>query len=188
MKALVVFESMWGNTEEIARAVAAGLAEQMEVTTFDVNWAPADPGPEFGLIVAGGPTHAFSMSRPGTRAEAHSRGAPFGDQGIGLRDWLDQLPPGRHTQMMATFDTRVGTVRHLPGAASKSAARDARRHGYPRAGHPESFYVEDMGGPLLVGESLRATAWAREIAAEAVGRTQTRRHQAQVRDERGSTT
>ena len=40
MKALVVFESMWGNTEKVAHAVAAGLAESMEVTTVDVAVPP----------------------------------------------------------------------------------------------------------------------------------------------------
>ena len=73
MKALVVFESMWGNTEKVAHAVAAGLAESMEVTTVDVSRAPTEAGAEFGLIVAGGPTHAFSMSRTRTRADAYNR-------------------------------------------------------------------------------------------------------------------
>lgn len=165
MKALLVFESMWGNTEKIARAVAAGLAESMEVTTVDVSRAPVDPGPGFGLIVAGGPTHAFSMSRVRTRADAHDRGAPQGDEIIGLREWLDGLPSGPHFQLVATFDTRVRSVRHLPGSAAKAAAKTAHRHGYERAGHAESFYVEDTEGPLLDGELSRATAWGRELAA-----------------------
>ena len=66
---------------------------------------------------------------------------------------------------MATFDTRVTTVRHLPGSAAKAAAKTARRHGYDRVGHPESFYVHDSEGPLLDGELARATAWGRDLAA-----------------------
>ena len=164
MKALVVFESMWGNTEQVARAIAAGLEESMEVVTADVGHAAADPDPDFGLIAAGGPTHAFSMSRPATRAEAHNRGAPHGDDTVGLREWLDRLPAGHHQQVVATFDTRVDKVRHLPGSAAKSAAKSAHRHGYPRAAHAESFYVHDTEGPLLEGELDRATAWGRELA------------------------
>ena len=70
MKALVVYESMWGNTKQVAEANADGLQESMEVELVDVNRAPAEPEPDVGLIVAGGPTHAFSMSRTNTRADA----------------------------------------------------------------------------------------------------------------------
>lgn len=166
MKALVVFESMWGNTEQVARRIAAGLAESMEVTITDVSRAPADPGDDVSLIVAGGPTHAFSMSRQSTRADAHSRGAPYGDEWVGLREWLAHLPSGRHRQLIATFDTRVEKVRHFPGSAAKSAARSAHRHGYVAADSAESFYVHDLEGPLLDGELERAAEWARELAAK----------------------
>src|ERR671912_602557 len=96
MKALVVFESMWGNTKQVAEAIAHGLQESMEVAMVDVSRAPAQPEPDVGLIVAGGPTHAFSMSRTNTRAGAVNRGADSGAAGLGLREWLDPLPTGHH--------------------------------------------------------------------------------------------
>jgi hypothetical protein len=166
MKALVVYESMWGNTERVARAIADGLRASMEVELVEVNQAPAEPEPDVGLIVAGGPTHAFSMSRANTRADAVNRGADHGTSDRGLREWLDRLPIGHHSQRVTTFDTRVDKVRHLPGSAVKAAAKVAHRHGFPRAGHVESFYVDDMEGPLLEGELDRAAAWATQIAAD----------------------
>jgi len=63
MKALVVYESMFGNTEQIARAIAVGLGESVDVQVAEVTDAPTKPDHEIALIVAGGPTHAFSMSR-----------------------------------------------------------------------------------------------------------------------------
>src|SRR4051794_28788533 len=120
MKALVLYESMWGNTEHVAEAIASGLREAMEVDLVDVTHAPSEPGPAVALIVAGGPTHAFSMSRASTRAEAVSRGADHPPSELGLREWLDRLPPGHHSQRIATFDTRVDKVRHLPGSAAKA--------------------------------------------------------------------
>ncbi len=57
MKALVVYESMFGNTEQIARAVAAGLEESVDVQVAEVTDAPTEPDPDVALIVAGGPTH-----------------------------------------------------------------------------------------------------------------------------------
>ena len=54
MKAMVVYESMFGNTAQIAKAIAIGLGESVdEVVEMEVSQAPADPGPEVGLIVAG---------------------------------------------------------------------------------------------------------------------------------------
>ena len=60
-------------------------------------------------------------------------------------------------------------MRHLPGSAARSAARTLRREGYGRAvAPPESFWVEDVAGPLLPGEVDRARAWGRTLAASVV--------------------
>jgi len=165
MKALVVYESMFGNTEQIARVVAAGLGESVDVQVVEVAEAAAEPGPDVALIVAGGPTHAFSMSRENTRADAISKGAHEGERGYGLREWMSALPSGQDTEKMATFDTKIKIMRHLPGSAAKSAAKAAHRHGYESVARAESFYVDDVDGPLLDGETDRARAWGRQLAA-----------------------
>lgn len=165
MKVLVVYESMFGNTEQVARAIARGLGRSAEVEIVEVSEAPAKPDLDVDLVVAGGPTHAFSMSRVSTRGDAIDRGATEGERGFGLREWIDGLPDGRYAEEIATFDTRVRTMRHLPGSAAKGAARAAHRHGYQSAAPAESFYVEDVEGPLLDGELERAEAWGRQLAA-----------------------
>ena len=164
MRAVVVFESLWGNTEQVARAVARGLGESMDVGVLDVGDGHTLSVDSVDLLVAGGPTHAFSMTRPRTRADARTRGATQGLRGPGLREWLGSLPKGRHRTRVATFDTRVGTVRHLPGSAARSAEKAAKRHGYttlPR----RSFWVEASAGPLADGELDRAAAWGRTLAS-----------------------
>jgi flavodoxin len=168
MKALVVYESMFGNTETIALAITDGLRESMEVEVLEVSIAPTSPGPTIALIVAGGPTHAFSMSRRNTRVDAINRGAPEGESEYGLREWLAALPSGRHAERMATFDTKVESMRHVPGSAAKGAAKAAHRHGYESAARSESFYVRDIDGPLVDGEVDRARAWGRELAASII--------------------
>ncbi|MFQ6170668.1 flavodoxin family protein [Oryzobacter sp. R7] len=165
-RALVVYESFWGNTEQVAREVAAGVGEVMPVEVVDVGAAPASLD-GVGLLVAGGPTHAFSMTRPSTRRDARDKGAPRGGVDRGLREWLEGLPRVEDVRV-ATFDTRVGSVRHLPGSAARGAARSARRHGLRQIAPPESFWVRDMGGPLEDGELDRALAWGHDVAA-AVG-------------------
>ena len=164
MKALVVYESMFGNTEQVALAVAAGLGESSEVEVVEVQDAPERPDADVGLVVAGGPTHAFSMTRASTRADAVRQGAAHGSETIGLREWLAALPSEHREARLATFDTRVAKVRHLPGSAAKSAAKVARHHGFDRPMAVESFYVLDTPGPLLDGELERASEWGRALA------------------------
>lgn len=139
MKALVVYESMFGNTEQIARAVAEGLGESVDVQVVEVAEAAADPDPDVALLVAGAPTHAFSMSRETTRGDAINKGAHEGEREFGLREWMAALPSGQHAEKMATFDTKIESMRHLPGSAAKGAAKAARRHGYQSAANAESF-------------------------------------------------
>jgi Flavodoxin len=164
MKVLVVYESMFGNTEEIARAIADGLGESFDVQLAEVSDAPHEPDPEVALIVAGGPTHAFSMSRTNTRADAINRGATEGERDFGLREWMASLRSGQHAAKIATFDTKIESMRFAPGSAAKGAAKAARRHGYDSAAEAESFYVREVDGPLVVGEVDRARAWARQLA------------------------
>ena len=76
-----------------------------------------------------------------------------------MREWLASLPSGHHAEKIATFDTKVDTMRHLPGSAAKGAAKVAHRHGYDSAARAESFYVDDVEGPLLEGELDRAREW-----------------------------
>jgi len=166
MKALVVFESMWGNTEQVARAVAGGLQSTGPVEVLDVSGEVPDDLSGIDLLVVGGPTHAFSMSRPTTRDDAVNRGAPSGHAKRGIREWLDGLPAA--DLAVATFDTRVGKVRHLPGSAAKKAAKEVRRHHLGRVVDTESFYVDDMEGPLVDGELDRARAWGLELVAVTV--------------------
>lgn len=163
MNAIVVYESMWGNTEAVARAVAEGLGEGTAVA--EVADAPTDVT-DVHLLVLGGPTHAFSMSRPTTRHDAVEQGAPAANVERGIREWLDTVSgtDGVPGVEVATFDTRVAKARHLPGSAAKKAAKKVRHR---RLGHlidTESFYVEDVAGPLLEGELARARDWGVRLA------------------------
>ena len=166
MKALVVFESMWGNTEKVARALAAGLGTRAAVEVLDVAGEVPSELRGVDLVVVGGPTHAFSMSRESTRKDAVMKGAAAGHERRGIREWLDGLPEG--DVAVATFDTRVGKVKHLPGSAAKKAAKEVRRHHVGRVVDSESFYVDDMEGPLLDGELERAEEWGVVLAGSVV--------------------
>ena len=70
---LVVYESMFGNTEAVAQCIAEALHRHgVDATVVDARSAPKRLGPEVGLLLVGAPTHAFGMSRPSTRAAARA--------------------------------------------------------------------------------------------------------------------
>jgi hypothetical protein len=170
MRALVVYESMFGNTQAIARAVADGLAATHGVDDarlVEVGVAPAQVGDDVDLLVVGAPTHAFTLSRPSTRREAVTKtGEPLVSAGIGLREWLDGLDRDDRHLAAAAFDTRVDKPR-LPGSAARAAARRLRRVGMALVVRPATFRVDGMTGPLLDGEVDRARRWAADVGARA---------------------
>ena len=174
-RALVVYESLFGGTERIARAIATGLERSLDVRVGSVEQLPASDVAHAELLVLGGPTHAHSMSLPTTRAEAiawtHDVARQLelapGTHSLGVREWLDDLTA---VPLFAAFDTRASIPRLLSGAASHAIARAlAKRDGVAIA-EPESFLV-DSANALADGEVQRAIAWGDALAATLLSRT-----------------
>ncbi|HEX6236158.1 MAG TPA: flavodoxin family protein [Acidimicrobiales bacterium] len=169
MRALVVYESMYGNTQAVAEAVADGLRHGTDIDTVEaveVGAAPRDVERDVDLLVVGAPTHAFSLSRPNSRADAAKRSdRPLVSTGIGIREWIAGLPRTTAAGGVATFDTRLRRPR-LPGSAARAALRRMRRLGWRPAARAASFWVEGTTGPLSDGELERARRWGTELAAK----------------------
>jgi len=170
MRAVVVYESMYGNTHLVADAIGTGLE-----TAFDVWVVPvsqADPAVLDGadLIVAGGPTHVHGMSREATRKAAVEAAdkleSPLEAEpdaaGPGLREWFASL--GRYPVKAAAFDTRMHGPAALTGRASKGVARLFRAHGFEVIAEPESFLVTKQDR-LEPHETTRAREWGTKLAA-----------------------
>ncbi|GAA3560420.1 flavodoxin family protein [Nonomuraea rosea] len=165
MEALVVYESMYGNTRQIAEAVADGLATRMRTMVAEVGSAPGLVGEEVGLLVVGGPTHAFSMSRASTRQSAAQQATgPLVSRGDGVREWLGALRTSSAALGSAAFDTRIAKPR-MPGSAARGVARRLRRLGIRAVAPAASFYVTGTKGPLVDGELDRAKRWGERLAA-----------------------
>jgi menaquinone-dependent protoporphyrinogen IX oxidase len=167
---MIVYESMFGSTRVIAESIAEGLGQSADVAITraadvdDVALRGAD------LLVVGGPTQAWSMSRSGTRKGAPSyvdkpgsglHLEPGADKLSGVREWLNSLPSLQIPA--AAFDTRVKGPSVFTGRASKAIARVLTRHGAPLVAPPTSFLV-DRKSHLLPGEAERARAWGSQLA------------------------
>jgi hypothetical protein len=169
VKALVIYESMYGNTRQIAEAIADGLSGSADVHLAPTVEAQAALGGAPDLVVIGGPTHAHGMTRPTTRQAAISDGEKAGSDlqvdphahGPGVRELLDSL--GNLSMSAAAFDTRMPAPAWLSGRASKGIARALRRAGARLVAKPESFLVTKENR-LVDGEVERARRWGANLA------------------------
>jgi hypothetical protein len=164
-RAWVVYESMFGNTREVAQAITEGLRERsVEVALYEVGHAPARAA-DVDLLVVGAPTHALGLSRPGTREDAARKsGREVESASLGLREWIEQVDLGARPPVVVAFDTRIDHPR-FPGSAARKAAKRLRRRGALEAIRPESFWVHGTEGPLVDGETRRAQELGVRIAA-----------------------
>jgi hypothetical protein len=171
MRALIVFESMYGNTRTIGEHIAVGLADRYEVTLVPVANATPELVAQADLLVCGAPTHVHGLSRPSTRraaVEATKKDTTLeiqpGADGPGLREWLDGLEY-LDGASAAVFDTRIKAPALLTGRASRRIARRLRRSGRKLAVAPRSFLV-DKHNHLLDDQPGLAEAWGRSLVAE----------------------
>jgi hypothetical protein len=175
MRALIVVESMYGNTRTVATALAEGLGAHLAVEVVNVADAPATIPADVALLVVGGPTHAHGMTTPDSRRSAAKRPTeapvPFR---TGIREWLEQLAPAPAGLPAAAFDTRIKGPALLWGSAAQGAAKELRRLGFEAAVDPASFLVKGPMGPvvdvLVAGEAERARAWGERLGAAVAAR------------------
>lgn len=173
MRAVVVYESMYGNTRRVAESIAEGMrAAAVDVTVVPVGEATRDALEWADLVVVGGPTHVHALSRASTRKSAVEQGAAHGlsvEDGaveVGLREWFDAGPSVRDVAA-AAFDTRLDGPKLLTGQAARGIAGRLRRHGFRLVAEPESFLV-DKHTVLLPDELAHAVAWGRCLAEQSL--------------------
>lgn len=172
MRALVVYESMYGNTHAVAINVAAGLAATHEVTLVPVTRATRELVAAADLLVVGGPTHMHGMSSAASRRMAVETAGKQGSgltmdpdaDGPGVRGWLAGIGPGHG--LAAAFDTRFSGMAAVTGRASRGIFGLLKRHGYRMLAGPESFLVSKQPA-LADGEAARARAWGAMLGEQA---------------------
>jgi Flavodoxin len=175
MKVTIVYESMFGNTHQVAQAIRDGIRETDP--NADVQCVPvADASAEVGstdLLIVGGPTHIRGMTSGFSRKmgisgeeKAEAKGEPRHElepdaEGPGLREWFDGLRKIGDGKKAAAFDTRLESP--MAGGAAHGIARRLRRHGYNLVTDPVGFVVDDSYGPLRAGEIERAKQWGTQL-------------------------
>jgi flavodoxin len=157
MKYLVVYDSIFGNTEKIALAIGRGLSSTGEGQVLRVGDVSPDQIKGLDLLVAGSPTRAFQPTPA-------------------MKDLLKRLPSGELKGVKAgAFDTRIAVddttsgflkfMIRLFGYAAAPIGKGLAAKGAALTAPPEGFFVTDSEGPLKEGELERAEAWAGLLAS-----------------------
>lgn len=166
MNAIVVYESIYGNTRAVAEAVAEGLGGAPVLSVHEA----ADHHDQVDLLVVGGPTHMHGIATNRSRRAAAETPPKGEDTHVeasateepGMRSWLGHLSPSI-ARRAAAFDTRLDNSPLLTGSAARGIARRLRQHGFDVSA-TESFLVAGSEGPLKAGEVGRARAWGATLA------------------------
>jgi flavorubredoxin len=161
MKAIVVYESLWGNTAAIAHAIAEGIGPDVQALSTAEASAEAIAGA--GLLVVGAPVLGFSlpsdsMVKSISTSEARAAVPPDVSQ-PSMRSWLATVPKG--SGRAAAFETRISWS---PGGSTGGIERALKDAGYAVVMKGQKFVVKGRYGPLKDGELERAKAWGAELA------------------------
>ncbi len=158
MKAIVAYDSAYGNTEQIARAIGSALGPEQQVETLRVGDVTPQKLEGISVLVVGSPTQKFSPT-------------------AATNALLKRIPnDGLRGVKVAAFDTRITEAEierikilaffvKIFGYAAEPIAGKLQKKGGELAIAPAGFYVGGTEGPLLDGELERAAAWAGQIAA-----------------------
>jgi hypothetical protein len=167
MTAIVLYESMFGNTRQIARAIGDGLSDFVDVRVEPVS-AGAEPA-DHDLVVIGAPTHAHTLPQPSSREDAAKWAAdpeqhlvldPDGSK-PGVREWLESLSTA--PAAWAAFGTRVDIPRIFAGDASAGIERRLRHQLHSRPVAESACFLVTTKNVLVDGELDRAREWGRSL-------------------------
>ncbi len=146
MDALIVYDSKFGNTEKIAKAIAEKLSSYGQAKTVLAGKADPQKISNTDILIIGSPTQAWRPTEP-------------------VQSFIKNIPEetlkGMH---IAGFDTRFKKTRLLTGSAARIITKRLEKKGADIIIPPESFFVSGMEGPLIKEEERRASDWAKTIA------------------------
>lgn len=149
MFTVIVYDSKFGNTEQIAEAIARGIEPSGPVALVNTPAAIRALQGRPDLLLIGGPTQRRTMSPA-------------------LQALVEELPTTLQGIPTATFDTRYRGATIFMGSAAAEASKRLQRAAGRFVARPESFFI-GRGGPLErqtleSGEIERAEAWGRSVA------------------------
>lgn len=148
MKTLIVYDSYFGNTEEIAKSIGESIKGAKVIKIKDIK---QDDIKDIGLLIVGSPTRAF---RPTKAISDFIKNLP--------KDSLNDIKVAAFDTGINTKDTNSGFLRFMVnifGYASTYINKLLIAKGGKSILNPTTFWVIDTKGPLKKGELNRAQNW-----------------------------
>lgn len=155
-EALIIYDSVFGNTKKISEAMGNALTPNMEVDLRIVDEVFPEHLDGVKFLIVGSPTRQFKETNA-------------------MNQFMKKIPKnGLKGINIATFDTRMtpedvnknrflGLMVGLFGYAAEKISKQLRLLGGNEVLPPEGFYVVGMEGPLADGELDRAAKWVLEV-------------------------
>jgi len=162
MKVLVIYDSLFGNTEQIAMAIGSAFGSQEDIAILRVGDVRPEHFVGLKLLIVGSPTQRF---RPTAAISLYLKGIPHNHlKGVKVAAFDTRLTMSEinETPVLAFFVRISGDSAY----AARHIADRLKKNGGQLSVPPEGFYVDGMKGPLVEGELERAVNWARQIVAE----------------------
>ena len=145
MNTLVIYDSEFGNTEQIAEAISNTLCEFGRVQTVRVQHTHPLNLDGVDLLILGSPTQGWRPT-------------------VAMRSLLEYIPTEALSRLeIACFDTRIDMSTWLTGSAAELMTRKLHKRDASHLLPAVSFLVTGMHGPLKTGELERAVNWARSL-------------------------
>lgn len=162
MNGLILYDSMYGNTENIAQAIGGTFGPQDDIAMLRVGDVKPDHFTGLNLLIVGSPTQRF---RPTIAISNLLKGIPQNSlKGVKVAAFDTRLTWSEisKTPVLAFFVKLSGDNAY----AARSMTNSLKKKGGELIVPPEGFFVEGMKGPLIQGELERAAVWAKRIIAE----------------------
>jgi flavodoxin I len=146
MKILIVYDTLYGNTEKIARSIGGAFTGDVKI--LKVGEANVSEMDSVDLFIVGSPTQGGRDTKP-------------------MQEFITQIPEATVRRLkIAVFDTRLATkLVKLFGYAEQRINSALKSKGATFIVPSAGFTVKSAKGPLLDGELEKAAAWGKKIIA-----------------------
>ena len=156
MNALIIYDTVFGNTETIAKNIGNGMQSNAFVQVVNVSNVTPAQIQQADYLIFGSPTRGFRATE-------------------GIIDLVKGLSAEQISgKKLATFDTRMDMqdiksamsrfIIKTGGFAANKLAKELNKKGLQVEKEPEGFLVTgDQGKIMVAGEPERATGWGKNL-------------------------
>jgi len=160
MKTLIIYDSVFGNTQKVAEAMATAFAGSGDVNVINVKDFKNTQLDGLNLLIVGSPTRGFRPTPVLVKALQEIPGGSL--NGVKAAAFDTRLDIKKVNNLFLTFMEKIF------GYAAAPISKQLKVKGADLIAEPQGFFVAESEGPMTEGEIVRAQTWAKELLLKAV--------------------